>query len=232
MNLDPMTAVDDRLGRSAAREHVVPRESVAPLTEASIPLVGTTVACTRLHCSDSYVPNCWPPSTEVRVPPVGTTVNCVHLDCTDFCVPHCFSGLSESVHDMKGGLSVAADVVLPEVCLVVFVGAAAVPVSLPAVAGVVSSAVFAGGISTDASPLADEGMVTDGVTVLTDAGSELPAELLESVCVTKDCLSVDVDVALPEVSPAVFAGAAAVPVSLPIITGVVSSAVFTGGGRC
>ena len=44
----------------------------------------------------------------------------------------------------------------------------------------------------------------------------------------EDCLSVDV--ALPEVSPAVFAGAAAVPVSLPAIIGVVSSAVFAGGG--
>ena len=31
-------------------------------------------------------------------------------------------------------------------------------------------------------------------------------------------------------SPVVFAGAAAVPVSLPDITGVVSSAVFAGGG--
>ena len=65
------SAVDDRLGRSAAREHVVPRERVAPLTEASVPLVGTTVACARLDCSDSCVPNCWPPSAEVRVPLVG-----------------------------------------------------------------------------------------------------------------------------------------------------------------
>ena len=40
----------------------------------------------------------------------------------------------------------------------------------------------------------------------------------------------DVDVALPEVSPAVFAGAAVVAVSLPAITGVVSSAVCAGGG--
>ena len=40
---------------------------------------------------------------------------------------------------------------------------------------------------------------------------------------------IDVDVALPEVSPAVFARVAAVPVSLPAITGVVSSAVFARG---
>ena len=86
------------------------------------------------------------------------------------------------------------------------------------------------GVAADAAPLADEGTVTVGVTVLTDTLSKLPAELLECVFrVTEDCLSVDVDVALPEVSPAVFAGAAAVPVSLPAITGVVSSAVFAGG---
>ena len=138
------SAVDDR--GSAAREHVVPRERVAPLTEASVPLVGTTVACNRLDCSDSYVFNCWPPSVEVRVPPVWTTVNCAQLDCTDFCVPDCFSELSESVRDTEGDFPVAADVVLPEVSLIVFAGAAAVPVSLSAVAGVVSSAVFAGGL--------------------------------------------------------------------------------------
>ena len=53
------------------------------------------------------------------------------------------------------------------------------------------------------------------MTFLTDTGSELPADLLESVCVTKNCASLDVDVALPA------------------ITGVMSSAVFDGGGgRC
>ena len=88
---------------------------------------------------------------------------------------------------------------------------------------------FCWGVAADAAPLADRGTVTVGVTVLTATGSELPAELLESVCVTKDCLLVDVVVGLPEVSPALFAGAAAVPVSLPAITGVVSSAVFAGG---
>ena len=66
-------------------------------------------------------------------------------DCSDFCVPDCFPELLESVRDTEEGLSVAADVVLPEVSPVVFAGAAAVPVSLPAVAGVVSPAVFAGG---------------------------------------------------------------------------------------
>ena len=65
------------------------------------------------------------------------------------------------------------------------------------------------------------------MTGLTDTGSEFLAELLESV---RDCLSVDANVALPEVSPAVFSGAAAVPVSMPAISRVVSSAVFAGGG--
>ena len=50
------------------------------------------------------------------------------------------------------------------------------------------------------------------MTVLTDTGSKLPAELLESVRVTKDCVSLDVEVALPEVFPVMFAGEADVPV--------------------
>ena len=40
------------------------------------------------------------------------------------------------------------------------------------------------------------------------------------------------DVALPEVSPVVFMGAAAVLVSLPAVAGVVSSAIFAGGSSC
>ena len=49
--------------------------------------------------------------------------------------------------------------------------------SFPAIAEMVSSAVFAGGggVVADAAPLADVGTVTVGVSVLTDAGSELPA---------------------------------------------------------
>ena len=52
--------------------------------------------------------------------------------------------------------------------------------------------------------------------------------------IPEEGLPVAGDVALPEMSPAVFAGAAAVPVSLPAVAGVVSSAVFAGGGggRC
>ena len=42
------------------------------------------------------------------------------------------------------------------------------------------------------------------------------------------------DVALPEMSPVMFAGTAAVPVSVPAVAGAVSLAVFAGGGggRC
>ena len=63
-----------------------------------------------------------------------------------------------------------------------------------------------------------------------DAGSELPVESLESVRVTQDCLSVDFGEVLPDLSPVVSARAAAVSMSLPAITEVVSSAVFAGGG--
>ena len=224
-------AVDDGLDMSAAREHV-PRGRVAPLTEASFPPVGTTVACARLHWSDSYVPDCWPPSAGVLVPPVGTTVHCARFDCSDLCVPECFPELLESIRNTEEGLSVAVDVALPEVFPVGFAGAAVVPVSLPAVAVAVSSAVFAGGggVAVDAAPLAEEGTVTVGVTVLMDTGCELPAELLEYVHVTEDCLSVDV--ALPEVSPAVFAGGGccAGVIACHYWGGVLGR--FCWGGRC
>ena len=183
------------------------------------------MACAQLDYSDSYVPDCWPPSAGARVPPVGTTVHCAWLDCSDFYVPE----LLESVRDTEGSLPVAGDVVLPEISPVVLAGTAAVPVSLPAVAGVMPSAVFAGGRGLLLTRLL-RSTVTVGVTVLTDTGSEIPAKLLESVCVMKDSVSVDVDVALPEVSPVVFAGAAAVPVSLPAHTGVVILGRFCRGG--
>ena len=77
------------------------------------------------------------------------------------------------------------NVVLPEVALVVVAEAAAVPMSLPAIAGVVSSAVLAGGIAPGAAPLAGEETVTVGVIFLTDTGCKLPVESLESVRITK-----------------------------------------------
>ena len=79
---------------------------------------------------------------------------------------------------------------LPEVSLVVSARAAAVPMSLPAIAEVVSSAVFAGGFVADAAPLADVGTVTVRVTVLTDAGSELPADFAGAVKLYKKALDI------------------------------------------
>ena len=66
-----------------------------------------------------------------------------------------------------------------------FAGTAAVPVSLTAITGMVSSAVFTGGggVVVDATPLVDVGMVIDRVTVLPDAGSELPAIFAEVAAV-------------------------------------------------
>ena len=166
--------------------------------------------------------------TEASVPLGETTREDARLVCFDSDA----SDLLESGRDERRSLSVVTTVVLPEVYPVMIAGAAAVPVFLPAVAGMVSSALLAGGVAADAAPLAGEEMITVGVIILMDTGSELPAQSLESVRVTKDCLSVDLDVVLPEVSPAVFARAAAVPMSLTAMTEVVSSAVFAQVGRC
>ena len=89
----------------------------------------------RLDYSDSYVPDCWPPSAGARVPPVGTTVHCARLDYSDFGVPDCVPELLESVRDTEESLLIAGDVALPEMSPVMFAGTAAAPVSLPAVAG-------------------------------------------------------------------------------------------------
>ena len=76
-------------------------------------------------------------------------------------------------------MRVDVDVASPDVFPAVFAGAAAVPVSLSAITGVVSSAVFTEGVVTDATPLVNVRMVTDRVIVLMDAGSELPAVYAE-----------------------------------------------------
>ena len=75
------------------------------------------------------------------------------------------------------------DEVWPEVSPVVSARAAAVSMSLPAIAEVVSSAVFARGGGVADAALADVGMVTVGVTVITDAGSELPANFAGTAAV-------------------------------------------------
>ena len=61
------------------------------------------------------------------------------------------------------------------------------------------------------------------------ASDAAPLAEVESVHVTQDCLSVDVGVIVPELSPVVSARTAAVSMSLPAIAEVVSSAVFAGG---
>ena len=54
-DLGPQDPADgDGIDMSVAREHDVPRGRIAPLTEALVPPVGTTVACARLDYSDSY----------------------------------------------------------------------------------------------------------------------------------------------------------------------------------
>ena len=77
-------------------------------------------------------------------------------------------------------MRVDVDVASPDAFPAVFTGAAAVPASLSAITGVVSSAVFTEGVVT---PLVDVWMVTDRVTVRPDAGSELPAVFTEVAAV-------------------------------------------------
>ena len=112
--------------------------------------------------------------------------------------------ISESVAQYCSFVDVG--VVVPELSPVVSARAAAVLMSLPAIAEVVSSAVFVGGgggVVADAAPLTDVGTVTAGVSVLTDAGSELPADfagvaavraapLAEAREVTLDVVGLDV----------------------------------------
>ena len=112
---------------------------------------------------------------------------------------------------------------------VVFAGAAAVPMSLPTVTEVLSSAVFAEEVAPVAAPLAEVETVIVGVIGLMEAGSELPVESLNSERVTQDCLSVDVGVVVPELSPVVSARASAVPMSLPAIAEVFPLSFFPGG---
>ena len=121
------------------------------------------------------------------------------------------------------------DEILPDVSPVGSARAAAMPMSLPTVAEVMSSAVLAGEVAPVGAPLAEVETVIVGMISLMEAGSELPVESLESERVTQDCLSVDVGVVVPELSSVVSARAAAVSMSLPAIVEVVSSAVFARG---
>ena len=79
-------------------------------------------------------------------------------------------------------------------------------------------------------PLAEEVALRVGMVGLVEVGSDLPVELLHSERVLQDCCFIDVGVLVPEMFPVVSARGAAVPMSLPAITEVFSSAIFAGGG--
>ena len=140
------------------------------------------------------------------------------MDDFDWVVPDPVPDILESGRTTEEYLSDLRHVekVLPDVFPVVFAGAAAVPMSLPTVAEVVSSAVFAEEAAPVVAPLAEVETVIVGMVGLIEAGSELPVESLNSEHVTQYCWFVD-------------ARAADVPMSLPAIDEVVSSAVFAGG---
>ena len=103
----------------------------------------------------------------------------------------------------------------------------AVPMPL---AETVSPAVFQEEFAPVVILLAEEGAFRVGMVGLVEAGSDLPVELLHSECVLPGCGFRDVGVLVPEMSPVVSAGSAAVLMSLPAVTEVFSSAIFSGGG--
>ena len=78
--------------------------------------------------------------------------------------------------------------------------------------------------------LTEEGAFRGGMVGLVEAGSDFPVELLHSERVLPDCGFGDVGVLVPEMFPVVSARGAAVPMSLPAVTEVFSSAIFAGGG--
>ena len=77
-------------------------------------------------------------------------------------------------------------------------------------------------------PLAEEVALRVRMVGLVEVGSDLPVELLHSERVLPDCCFIDVGVLVPEMSLVISARGAAVPMSLPAITEVFSSAVFSG----
>ena len=88
--------------------------------------------------------------------------------------------------------------ILPDVLPGISTGATAVPVSLPIVDEMVSSAVLVEGVAPVVVSLADEEIISVGMVGLIEAGSELPANLLDSERVSQDCRVVDVGVVVPE----------------------------------
>ena len=85
------------------------------------------------------------PSAEVVVAMVVADVAHARLDCLESLVPDCCQNVMEDVVNDDCCLSFAGDVAVTGASPVVLQGDAAVAVTLPAVAGVLSSAVLAGG---------------------------------------------------------------------------------------
>ena len=115
-------------------------------------------------------------------------------------------------------------------CTVVSTGATAVPMPLAVGAETVSPALFKEESAPVVIPLAEEGVFHIRMIGLVEAGSDLPVELLHSERVLPDCGFIDVGVLVPEMFPVISARGAAVPMSLPAVTEVFSSAIFAWGG--
>ena len=106
-----------------------------------------------------------------QVPTVETTVCCAQLDDFDCDVHFRVPDLVESGCATEKCLSVLGhvDEVLPDVPPVVSVRAADVPMSLPTIAEVMSSAVLAGEVASDAAPLAEVETIFVGMASLMEA---------------------------------------------------------------
>ena len=85
------------------------------------------------------------PSVEVAVTMAVADVVHARLDCAESLVPDCYPNMMEYVVNDDNCLSFAGDVAVTGASPVVFARDAAVAVTFPAVAGVLSSAVLAGG---------------------------------------------------------------------------------------
>ena len=109
------------------------------------------------------------------------------MGCTGSCSGHFGCATEEYLSDLRH-----IDEVVPDVFPVVSTGVAAVRMSLPMVAEIVSSAVFGEEAAPVVAPLAEEEVFIAGMVGLIETGSELPVELLDSDRVSQVCCVVDV----------------------------------------
>ena len=92
--------------------------------------------------------------------------------------------LLDPEHVLSGGCIVDVSELVPERSPVVSARGSAMPTSLPTISEVFSSAVLVGGgVVAAAAPLTEVGTVTARVSVLPDAGSELPVYSAEAAVV-------------------------------------------------